>query len=189
MLQKAVMTLAVVVVCASSARGLEIQGVTVPETFPAGEHELVLNGAGVRSKIAFLKLYVGALFLQDKESSAEAVIQADEPMAVRLHIISRLITSERMEEATREGFVKATGGDLSGIEDRVESFIAVFKQDEIVEDDVFDLVYLPGQGVETYKNNEFISVTPGLDFKKALFGIWLSDDPVQGSLKEAMLSQ
>jgi len=28
---------------------------------------------------------------------------------------------------------------------------------------------------------------PGLAFKQALFGIWLSDDPVQDSLKEAML--
>ncbi len=189
MFQRAALTVAVVLVCASSAWGLEVQGVSVPEVFPAGEHELVLNGAGVRSKMAFLKLYVGALYMQTRQESAQAVIQADEPMAVRLHIISRLITSERMEEATREGFVKATGGDLSGIEERVESFIAVFKEDEIVEDDVFDLVYLPGQGVETYKNNEFISVTPGLDFKEALFGIWLSDDPVQGSLKEAMLGQ
>ena len=188
MFQKAAVTVMVLVMYAASAWGLVIQGVTVPDTFPAGEHELVLNGAGVRSKLAFLKLYVGALYLQDKESSAQTVIEADEPMAVRLHIISKLITSERMEEATREGFAKATQGGLSPLQDRVDTFIDVFKQDEIVEDDVFDLVYVPDHGVETYKNNEFISVIPGLDFKKALFGIWLSEDPVQDSLKEAMLS-
>jgi hypothetical protein len=64
----------------------------------------------------------------------------------------------------------------------------VFKK-EIKEDDSYDLIYVPGKGVEVYINGEYTSVTEGLAFKKALFGIWLSEKPAQKSLKKAMLGE
>jgi hypothetical protein len=37
------------------------------------------------------------------------------------------------------------------------------------------------------KNNEQVQLIPGLEFKKAFFGIFLSDNPIQKNLKKAML--
>ena len=48
---------------------------------------------------------------------------------------------------------------------------------------------VPGKGVEAYKNGALASVTKGVEFKKALFGIWLGDKPAQKSLKKEMLGQ
>jgi len=48
---------------------------------------------------------------------------------------------------------------------------------------------VPGKGVEIYKNGQMISTIQGLEFKKALFGIWLCNKPAQESLKEAMLGK
>jgi hypothetical protein len=172
----------------SSAWAVEVEGVQVPEVLTAEGVELTLNGTGVRSKF-FFDLYVGALYLHSAATSGSEVTAADQAMAIRLHILSKMITSEKMEEATREGFVKATNGDTSAIQDRIEDFISVFKKEEIAKGDVFDLVYVPKQGVVTVKNGERLSTVPGLDFKQALFGIWLGDDPVQGSLKEGMLGK
>ena len=93
-----------------------------------------------------------------------------------------------MEKATREGFVKATGGNTAPIEAQIEKFISVFKE-KINENDIYDLIYVPGKGVEVYKNDEYKSLTEGLAFKQALFGIWLSDKPVQKRLKEEMLGK
>ena len=53
--------------------------------------------------------------------------------------------------------------------------------------DVFDLVYNPDAGTEIYRNGELLEVVEGLDFRSAMAGIWLSDDPVQTSLREKML--
>jgi hypothetical protein len=93
-----------------------------------------------------------------------------------------------MEKATREGFAKATGGNVAPIKAQIENFISVFR-DKINEHDVYDLVYLPDKGVEVYKNAEYSSLTPGLNFKQALFGIWLSEKPAQQSLKKKMLGK
>ena len=41
--------------------------------------------------------------------------------------------------------------------------------------------------VDVLRNSELLDTIAGLEFKKAFFGIWLSDNPVQKSLKKAML--
>lgn len=165
----------------------KIAGIDVPEIYPSSQARLLLNGAGVRTKF-FLKLYVGSLYLQEKNSSAEKIIQADEPMVIRLQIISSMISGEKMDKASREGFDKSTHGKIEPIKERIEKFIAVF-QEKININDVYDLIYLPVQGVEVHKNGKLHSVIEGLDFKEALFGIWLGDQPAQQSLKEEMLGQ
>lgn len=172
---------------ATPAFALTVDGVEVPDTYAAQDAQLTLNGAGIRSKW-FLDLYVGGLYVPQKGSDAQAIIEADEPQAITLHIISGLITSEKMTSATMEGFENSTGGDLSAIQGEVEAFLNVFAE-EIKEGDVFDLVYLPGQGVRVLKNGAEKATIGDLAFKKALFGIWLSDNPAQEDLKEKMLGQ
>ena len=183
--QFAALVLAVLLVTALG-NAEEIGGINMPETLKAGQTTLVLNGAGVREKF-FMDLYVGGLYLKEKSADPGAIIEADEPMAIRLHIISSMITSKKMEKATREGFEKATGGNIGPIQVQIEEFISVFKE-EIKEGVIYDLIYVPGKGVEVSKNNESRSMIKGLPFKKAMFGIWLSDKPAQKSLKKAMLS-
>lgn len=170
----------------TSAQAIEVNDVDVDEKMTVQGQELVLNGAGVRSKL-FLDLYVAALYLKEQKADAEAIIAADEPMAIRLHITSDIITSKRMADATRDGFVRSTGGNLAPIEKEVDALIVAF-QEEIEEGDVFDLVYEPGAGVTVYRDGEASSNVKGLEFKQALFGIWLSEDPIQSSLKKAMVS-
>jgi hypothetical protein len=165
----------------------ELEGITMPESLEVGKSKLILNGAGVRSKF-FMDLYVGGLYLQNKSNNPKEIIEGDTPMAIRLHIISSLITSKKMENATREGFENATKGNTEAIKSQIEKFISVF-QEKIDEGDIFDLIYSPGKGVEVYKNGEFKSRIEGLAFKQALFGIWLSDKPAQKSLKEKMLGK
>lgn len=169
------------------AMALTVGDVDVPDTYTAMGQELKLNGAGTRSKW-FMDLYVGGLYVPEKINDGQAIINADEPQAITLHITSDMITSERMTEATMDGFKASTDGDLSAIQSEVDQFLSVF-QEEIKTGDVFDLVYLPEEGVRVLKNGEVRDTVGGLAFKKALFGIWLSDKPAQEDLKEKMLGQ
>ena len=174
-----------VLVMATLGNAEEIGGINMPEFLGAGQTKLILNGAGVREKF-FMDLYVAGLYLEEKSGDPKMIIEANKPMAIRLHIISSMITSKKMEKATREGFENATGGNIEPIKVQIERFISVFR-DKIEEDDIFDLIYVPEKGVEVYKNGKSSSVLDGIAFKNALFGIWLSDKPAQRSLKKAML--
>ncbi|MEJ2363353.1 MAG: chalcone isomerase family protein [Deltaproteobacteria bacterium] len=188
MLRKYVIPLVLTLVIMSPvSNAREIEGVNIPEHLEVAKGKLILNGAGVRSKF-FLDLYVGGLYLQSKSNNPKEIIEGDEPMAISLHIISSLINSEKMENGTRKGFENATKGNTEPIKSQIEEFISVFKE-KIEKNAIFELIYLPGKGLEVYKNGEFKCRIEGVAFKQALFGIWLGDKPAQESLKEEMLGK
>lgn len=163
-------------------------GVTLPATLQLGEESLALNGGGIRSKFTF-KLYTGGLYLAEKSSDAKAIVDGDKPMAIRLAITSGKINSNNMSEAIEEGFGKSTGGKTASIQSEINTLIKTFSAEAISKGDVFDLVYVPGVGVQSYKNGTLKTTIKGLNFKQALFGIWLSDNPVAGGLKNGMLGK
>ena len=170
------------------AQAKQIAGITLPDTLDASSVTLILNGAGVRSKM-WMEIYAGGLYLKSKNSEAGKIVADDEPMAIKLHIVSGLVSSEAMEEATREGFENTTDGNTAPLADSINAFTAVFKE-PIVEGDVFDIIHIPGKGIDIYKNGSFKStVAGGLAFKEALFGIWLGDKPADKKLKQGMLGE
>jgi hypothetical protein len=189
MLKKVVFSFMILLAMVSWSEALEIEGVTLPDSLQAGKDRLVLNGAGVRTKL-FMDLYVAGLYLQNKSGDADQIINADEPMAIRLVIISKLISSNKMVSATEEGFETSTGRKMAPIQKEIDSFIDVFKED-ISKKDMYDLVYIPGTGVEASKNGKLVKTIPGMEFKKAMFGIWLCKKPSHKcpALKKGMLGQ
>ena len=168
-----------------AAQATTIGGVNLSDSVTVDNHELRLNGAGIRKKF-FLKLYVASLYLGQASHDAREIVSADSPMAIQLDITSGMITPKRMEKATIEGFSAATGGKLEPIAERIDQFLDVFRAG-VEAGDRFLLAYLPGTGVVVSKNGKTQTTIEGLDFKKALFGIWLSEKPVQKDLKKAML--
>lgn len=162
----------------------KVAGVTVPNTLKAGDNTLVINGAGLREKYWF-DLYVGALYVQSKSSNGPELAKADKPMAVKMHIVSSKITRDKMVEAINEGFEKSTGGNTAPIQGKIKQLLDAFTG--IAVDDVFDLIYVPGKGVSLYKNGKLATTVTGLEFKQALFGIWLGPDAVDDNLRQGML--
>jgi len=181
-IKKILATCTVVLTLLSTANATEVSGVNIDDKFGLN---LVLNGVGVRDKF-FIDLYVGALYLEEKSSNFQKIIDADKAMSIKLHIVSSMITSKKMEDGTREGFIKSTGGNIDPLKEKIETFLSVFKE-EIKENDIYDLVYTPNIGVEIFKNKELKTTIDTLEFKKALFGIWLGEEPAQSSLKKDML--
>lgn len=171
------------------SQALSLSDVVLPETLDVEGQSLVLNGWGVRKKF-FLKLYVGALYLPQKSSNADSILNSNTPIGVRLHILSKLVSAKRLEKAIKEGFAKSTGDKTAAIQHEVDQFLAFF-HDNVSEDDIFDIVYSPQLGVRVLMNGRALGVISGHReaFRKALFGIWIGHDPVQEDLKAAMLGQ
>ena len=166
----------------------KINGIVIPNVVKANGQYLKINGGGVREKM-FLDLYVGVLYLEEKSSDATAIINADKAMVIKMTIISGMVSKDNMEEAIREGFDKSTGKKTDPIKDKINSLIEKGFAGEIVKGDIFDLTYIPGKGTTLTKNTKELVTISGLDFKKALFGIWLCDQPADANLKKKMLGK
>ena len=164
-----------------------VSGVTLPELKTIQGERLLLNGAGLREKL-WIDLYVGGLYLATKTSDANEIINANKPMAITLNIVSGLITSEKMISAIEEGFEKSTNGNQSKYQTKIDEFISAFKE-PIVNGNTFVIMYIPNKGTVVMKNDKILKTIEGLEFKKALFGIWLSDKPADKNLKNGMLGK
>ncbi|MEW5675789.1 chalcone isomerase family protein [Flavobacterium enshiense] len=165
----------------------EVGGVKLAQKVTLEGQNLVLNGAGIREKM-WIDLYVGALYLPKKSSNGAEIMASNDAGAIKLTIISGMITSEKMINAVNEGFENSTNGNTAPIKAKVAQFKSFFKE-EIKKGDVFDIVNVPGKGVVVSKNGKEKGVIDGADFKKALFGIWLSGKPADKGLKTAMLGK
>ncbi len=66
----------------------EITGVNFAETahIPGIEDTLTLNGLGIRYKF-FFKIYIAALYLQEKSSDVKSVVETDAPKRMTMHFL------------------------------------------------------------------------------------------------------
>ncbi len=161
---------------ASMAFAVKVHGVDMPDTIKVGNETLVLNGAGVREiYVVGLDVYVAGLYLKKRTSDAQEIINANETMALKIKIVTELVTSKMFQKATMEGFVEATGGNIEPIKKEIDIFLSAFS-DEIHKGDVFDIQYVKDVGVKVFKNGnpEPKVIVVGMPIKKALFGIWLA---------------
>lgn len=162
---------------------------------PAAE-DLVLNGFGLRTKLILGAMYELSLHVPAplKDMPAKTLIESDQAMELVLQIQSALITRARFVEATTEGFAKAAQSGYPS--DQTQEFLGQFAGTEFQKGDTVVMRYGDGGLATLYRKpatrdsqagETRLGKIPGLGLKKALFAIWLGDDPVQKSLREDLL--
>jgi hypothetical protein len=160
----------------------------IPKSFTIGTTPMVLNGQGTRTKF-IISVYNAGLFLKVKSKNPQQIIDANEPMAIRMKIVSGFASAEKMKQALLEGFNNSTNGNTAPIQAEIDQLLKAAFSGEVAKGDIFDLVYTPASGTQVLKNAKTMTVVRGIEIKKALFGIWLSDRPAQASLKSEMLGK
>ncbi len=187
MIKKLFIIALTVLLMSSVSVAKEIGGVNLPDSLKAGKKELLLNGAGLRKK-AFIKVYAAGLYLVQKSSDPKKITEADEPMAIKMHFIYDGVSNKKLIKAWNDGFNNATGGNIAPLKEKIDKFNSFFTT-EAKKGDVYDVIYIPGQGVSVHMKGTLVGTVKGLDFKKAVFGIWLSEKTAVKSLKKGMLGK
>lgn len=186
-MKKQILTLFIALTAIFTSAQKTIGDVKVDAKLAVEGQNLTLNGAGTREKM-FMDMYVGSLYVTKKSNDGNVVSGANEAMAIKLNIVSGLISSEKMISAINEGFENSTGKKTAPLKAKIDKFKGFFK-DKISKKDIFVIVYVPGEGVSVIKNGTKKGTIDGLDFKKALFGIWLGNKPADDDLKAGMLGK
>jgi hypothetical protein len=173
----------------SANASVTVGGVKLEETATVAGKELILNGAGVRSKFV-VKVYVAALYLPSKESTTDNVLKAAGPRKYRL-VMLRDISSDDFGDAFMNGLNKnVSSQDKSKIVTQISRYGEMFAQfNGLKKGDTLDTDWIPGQGTQAYLNGKKVGDTlPDITFYNALLRIWLGDKPAQDSLKASLLT-
>jgi len=168
-----------------AALAADVGGVLVPDNASVGGKDLVLNGAGVRSRMMF-KVYVGSLYLTQKSSDLAAVLAAS-PRRIQLNLL-RDLTADQFGDALVDGLKDNNSpAELAAIKTQTDQLVSIMKSfGQVKEKDVITLDFVDDATKIAINGNARGSI-PGAAFNAALTRIWLGDKPAQADLKKSML--
>ena len=164
----------------------EVAGVRVADSIKVGNSELVLNGAGLRSKL-FIKVYVGALYVGQKAATPAAIYDSATPRRMVLRLL-RDLDADSLHSALDEGLRNNhSPAELSDMQAQADQLAGIMKAiGKVREGDTVSIDF-SAEGVVVSQNGEVRGKVAGANFAKALLKVWLGENPVDGSLKKALL--
>jgi len=185
-MKKVLLSVALAVLSLSMFAQTKVGDATLPNKLNIESDQLVLNGSGLREKLWF-DLYACGLYLQSKSNQASTIVNADKPMTIHMEILSSLLSKKKLIGAFKDGIKKTNSTEtVNKIAVDLKKFLS-FVDSDIKVGDKYSLVYTPNAGTSLYINNKKKGTIQGLDFKSAIFNMWLSETPADKSLRKELL--
>lgn len=161
-----------------------LAGVTLPDKADVDGKSLVLNGMGLRKKFV-VKVYVGGLYLPQKEKSAAKILGADAPRRMVLHFIYD-VSKDQMCEAWNEGLEANTPNASAEVKKNFATLCTWM--DGVGEGQKLVLTYVPGTGTTVEVGGKSKGTLPGKATADAILSTWIGQDPAPGAdFKKAVL--
>ena len=170
---------------AGAAMAADIGGVKLDDKMSVGGQDLVLNGAGIRTRAVF-KVYVASLYLPAKATTTDAVL-AKGPRRIQLNLL-RDLSGDQLADAVNDGLKEAnTAAEVDAVKAQTAEFIALCKSmGPLKEGSVITLDFVDNATKVGFNGATKRSIA-GEAFNRALTKVWIGDKPVQGDLRKAML--
>ncbi|KAB2919746.1 MAG: hypothetical protein F9K30_16950 [Dechloromonas sp.] len=173
-------------IAAPGLQAAEVAGVRIDDAVKVGGSDLVLNGAGLRSKL-FIKVYVGALYVGQKAGTPAAIYDSPAPRRMLMRML-RDMDAETLHGALDEGLRNnLTPAELAAMQGPAGQLGALMKGIGKVREGDAVAIDFTADGVSVSLNNQVRGAVPGADFARALLRVWLGDKPADASLKKALL--
>lgn len=163
----------------------ELAGVTLPDTVTVDGTTLQLNGLGLRKKAIF-KVYVGALYLQEKSSDPAAILAKDEARRMVMHFV-RNVGSGKIVDAWKEGFHANSPEAAGTLSAEVQEFCSWWT--DLKDGEAAVMTYVPGKGTTLEIGGKELGTIPGKPFADLLLSVWVGPEPPSGALKDGILGK
>lgn len=178
------LTIAIFALPAFSYAGT-LNGVILPDTVQAGSTTLVLNGMGLRTKY-MVKVYVAGLYLPQKSTDANAILQPEMPKRIVMHFV-RNVSKSQLVEGFSESFENNTPDLVKALHPDIDHFFSAL--DAVKDGDELVFTYVPSTGTSLAVAAKEKLTIASPKFAQVLFSVWLGPKPPNTSLKKGILGQ
>jgi chalcone isomerase-like protein len=171
----------------ANARAMEVSEVKLDDKIDVAGVPLVLNGAGLRTKL-MLKIYVVGLYVPTRTKSADAVIGSKQLRRVRL-VMKRGLGAGTIWDAFDEGIqANSSPAELAALKPKLDQVEKLFKEfGDVAEGDTIDIDFTADGATNVAFKGQPKGSIAGTDLQRALLQIWLGKNPVQSDVKAALL--
>ena len=174
------------------AHAEQIEGREFPAEMDINGKKLALNGMGVRKVNRFglnFKVYAGALYLSKKTKSRDDVLNATEPVLIKMSYLRR-VDKKDIAEALETGHSNNCKMD----EARCTASKKVLKQltdkmTDLLDKSTFELVIYPDKvDYNINGRQKLVGTLMGADIAKNILGIYFGDKPASEELRDGFLA-
>ncbi|HYR29902.1 MAG TPA: chalcone isomerase family protein [Thermoanaerobaculia bacterium] len=177
---------AAMLTAAVTAGAATVAGVKLDDSVTVNNQKLVLNGAALRKKFV-VKVYVGALYLTGKQSSATAILAADAPRRQVMHFLYD-VDKEKMVEAWTDGLKDNTPNASPEVKTAFNTLSSWME--DMKEGQTIVMTYVPGIGTTVEVNGKTKGTLGGKAVADAILNTWIGAKPGPGGdFKKGVLGQ
>ena len=184
-LRNSALVLLLTLLASGTAMGAVVSGVSLEDRISIAGRPLVLNGAGVRTKV-LVQIYVVSLYLPARATDVSAVF-ARAPRRIQLNMLQSAPSEDIIKAILDTMADNNTPADMAAVKKETNQLVSLIRPFKRVgKSDVITLDFVDGGTVLGW-NGRSRGRVPGEAFNRALTKIWLGDQPVQADLKQALL--
>ena len=167
-----------------------IEGVSFEERITLAGRELVLNGTGLRAA-GWFKLYVAALYLPTRSSTAEQALSQAGPKRTRVVMLREAPGVEFAKAVDKTVLRNASPTEQEALRDRLGQLTGQMRAvREVRGGDIIDLDFDPASGTVMLRNGKPQGAPiPGNDFYVALLRSFIGEQPYHRDLRAGLLGQ
>ena len=171
-----------------AAQTVEVEGVKFEPNVQVGGTALVLNGAGVRTRVIF-KVYAAGLYVPQKANSAAALLAQKGPRRMAITML-RDVDAETFSNSLNDGLrANLSEQQLAGFKAQIEALNSNMKAiGEAKKGDVIHFEFTPDAGTRLVVNGQPRGAAiAGDDFFAAVLSIWIGEKPADATLKRGLV--
>lgn len=166
-----------------SAGTITISGVVFDKMVAINGRTCALIGAGLLRYRVVFKGYVAALYLERRNASGD--VFKDIPKSLVIEYF-HAIDAQAFISSTRQGFMDNLSREQrEAIDQGAKTLYSLYR--DVKPGDRYSFTYIPGIGSQIALNGKILGTISGLDFANAMLSIWLGRNPLDQSLKKALL--
>ena len=149
-------------------------------------NELVLNGLALRTeRVLFInhRVFVAALYLENKSQDSQAILESDTPRHLIMHFLHSRIRRRELTDGWKDSFAKL---DYEG--EKLDQFID-FHSENMRRGERAIYTYLPRKGTIVTIKDEVRGIIPGKEFADALLSTFIGENVELPRIRDALLGK
>ncbi|MCG8642734.1 MAG: chalcone isomerase family protein [Desulfobacterales bacterium] len=169
----------------SSAGQMSIDGTAFATQIEAGGEVLHIKGVALLRYLIFIKAYTGAFYLPQGVDGSRALDEIPRYLVLEYRVA---ISAQDFADATYQKIKESVSSEeFQRIEPQINAINRLYL--DVDPGDRYALTYIPGRGTQLSLNGTPLGTVEGPEFSRALFSIWIGDNPIDGYFRDRLLGK
>lgn len=167
------------------AQTIKVHGTSFDKRLMVSEDQLQLKGTALLRYLVFIEAYAGALYLPEDIRSDQALKNIPRHLVLEYRVG---IQAKKFGEATKIKIKESVSNEVyNRLVPKIDQLNLLYR--DVRSGDRYALTYIPGKGTTLAYNTIPLGTIEGVEFSKALFSIWIGENPIDVGFRDRLLGK